>query len=121
MEKDPFIEYSKETEPSKRDKCYAWKTAIGLQDVDGLKTSDYLIETAKRNIEGDITIDEVQGLLVLIMKKMAKEPIKTEHRKPIMFRQELLSSYRKKLLALLLPNISLYIKNYLPAYMTMRV
>lgn len=63
MEKDPFIEYSKETEPSKREKCYAWKTAIGLQDVDGLKTSDYLIETAKRNIEGDITIDEVQGLL----------------------------------------------------------
>ena len=63
MEKDPFIEYSKETEPSKREKCYVWKTAIGLQDVDGLKTSDYLIETAKRNIEGDITIDEVQGLL----------------------------------------------------------
>lgn len=58
-----FIEYSKETEPSKREKCYAWKTAIGLQDVDGLKTSDYLIETAKRNIEGDITIDEVQELL----------------------------------------------------------
>lgn len=63
MEKDPFIEYSKETEPSKREKCYAWKTAIGLQDVDGLKPSDYLIETAKRNIEGDITIDEVQDLL----------------------------------------------------------
>lgn len=63
MNKDLFIEYSKETEPDKRDKYCAWKTAIGLQDVDGLKPSDYLIKMAKRNIEGDITIDEVQNLL----------------------------------------------------------
>ena len=36
------------------------KTAIGLQKVDGLKPSDYLIETARQNIEGDITIEEVK-------------------------------------------------------------
>ncbi len=63
MNKDPFKEYIKQTEPSKRDKGYAWQTAIGLQEVDGLKTSQYLIDTAIKNIEGDITIDEAQTLL----------------------------------------------------------
>lgn len=63
MEKDPFKEYLRQSEPSKRDKSYAWDTAIGLQDVDGLKTSEYLKDTAIKNIEGDITIDEAQKLL----------------------------------------------------------
>ena len=31
MDKDPFKEYIKESEPDKRDKGYAWHTAIGLQ------------------------------------------------------------------------------------------
>lgn len=43
-----------------RTKGYAWKTAIGLQAVDGLQTSDYLLQTAKSHIEGDITIGEAQ-------------------------------------------------------------
>ena len=63
MKNDPFKEYIKQTEPDKRDKGYAWQTAIGLQDVDGLKTSKFLIDTAIRNIEGDISIDEAQELL----------------------------------------------------------
>ncbi|MBR1648259.1 MAG: Fic family protein [Alphaproteobacteria bacterium] len=63
MEKDPFKEYLRQSEPGKRDKSYAWNTAIGLQDVDGLKTSEYLKDTAIKNIEGDITIDEAQTLL----------------------------------------------------------
>lgn len=63
MDKDPFKEYIKQTEPGKRDKGYAWHTAIGLQAVDGLKTSKYLIDTAIKNIEGDISIDEAQELL----------------------------------------------------------
>ena len=63
MNRDPFKEYIKQTEPNKRDKGYAWHTAIGLQAVDGLKPSKYLIETAIRNIEGDISIDEAQELL----------------------------------------------------------
>lgn len=45
------------------EKGYAWQTAIGLQAVDGLKTSKYLIDTAIRNIEGDISIDEANSLL----------------------------------------------------------
>lgn len=63
MNRDPFKEYIKQSEPNKRDKGYAWHTAIGLQAVDGLKTSKYLIDTAIKNIEGDISIDEAQELL----------------------------------------------------------
>lgn len=63
MNKDPFKEYIKQSEPNKKDKGYAWYTAIGLQAVDGLKTSKYLIDTAIKNIEGDISIDEAQKLL----------------------------------------------------------
>ena len=63
MDKDPFKEYIKQSEPNKRDKGYAWHTAIGLQAVDGLKTSKYLIDTAIKNIKGDISIDEAQELL----------------------------------------------------------
>ena len=63
MNQDPFKEYIKESEPNKREKGYAWQTAIGLQAVDGLKTSKYLIDTAIRNIEGDISIDEANSLL----------------------------------------------------------
>lgn len=63
MEQDPFKEYIKETEPEKRDKGYAWNTTIGLQAVDGLRPSKYLIDTAIKNIEGDISIDEAGELL----------------------------------------------------------
>lgn len=58
-----FDEYIRQGEPSKREAAYAWSTAIGLQAVDGLKTSDYLNDLARRNIEGEITIDEVEQLL----------------------------------------------------------
>ena len=63
MNKDPFKEYIKESDPSKRDKGYAWHTAIGLQAVDGLRTSEYLVWTAVRNIEGEITFEEANELL----------------------------------------------------------
>ena len=51
------------TEPDKVEKAKVWKTAIGLQQVDGLTPSDYLIETAKQNIEGNISIEEVKQLI----------------------------------------------------------
>ncbi len=63
MNKDPFKDYIKESEPSMRDKGYAWHTAIGLQAVDGLKTSEYLVHTAVRNIEGEISFEEANALL----------------------------------------------------------
>ena len=63
MERDPFKEYLKESEPDKAARSYAWSTAIGLQAVDGLKPSKYLIDTAIQNIEGKITIKEAQSLI----------------------------------------------------------
>jgi hypothetical protein len=53
-------EYIKQGEPGQIEKSEAWQTAIGLQAVDGLKTSDYLLDTAKEHIEGKISIDEAQ-------------------------------------------------------------
>lgn len=58
-----FDEYIRQGEPEKRDRADAWRVAIGLQAVDGLTTSAYLQETARRNIEGDITIDEAKELV----------------------------------------------------------
>lgn len=53
-------EYIKQGEPDRAEKSKAWQTAIGLQAVDGLNTSAYLLDTAKDHIEGKITIDEAQ-------------------------------------------------------------
>jgi fido (protein-threonine AMPylation protein) len=53
-------EYIKQGEPGKKEKAKNWETAIGLQDVDGLKPSKYLIETAKEHIEGNIDIEEAK-------------------------------------------------------------
>ena len=63
MDRDPFKEYLSAAEPDKKDRGYAWYTAIGLQAVDGLTTSQYLRDTARKNIEGEISIDEAQALL----------------------------------------------------------
>ena len=60
MNYDPFKEYIMQTEPDKRYKSYAWNTAIGLQAVDGLKPSEYLINTAIENIEGNITMEDAE-------------------------------------------------------------
>ena len=55
-----FEEYIREGEPSRAERAQAWRTAIGLQDVDGLKPSAYLIDTAREHIEGDISLREVR-------------------------------------------------------------
>ena len=58
-----FDEYIRQGEPAQRERAEAWRVAIGLQAVDGLKTSEYLQETARRNIEGEITIDEAREMV----------------------------------------------------------
>lgn len=58
-----FDKYIKQGEPGQAEKARIWNTAIGLQDVDGLKPSEYLKETAQRHIEGDISIEDVRNLL----------------------------------------------------------
>ena len=74
-----FDEYIRQSEPQKREKGYAWQTAIGLQSVDGLKPSDYLIETARKDIEGEITIDEAEQLIRnYYQSKEARTPEETD-------------------------------------------
>ena len=58
-----FDEYIRQGEPQKKERAETWRVAIGLQAVDGLKVSDYLLELARRNIEGEITMEEVNKLL----------------------------------------------------------
>ncbi len=56
-------EYIRQGEPQQRERSEAWKVAIGLQQVDRLQTSEYLLNTAKRHIEGDISISEAKELI----------------------------------------------------------
>lgn len=78
MKDDLFEGYSKETEPTKYYKSYAWKTAIGLQGVDGLQPSEYLIQTAERNINGDISFDDASELITSYYKENASKSERAE-------------------------------------------
>ena len=70
-----FEEYIRQGEPGKKERAQIWRTAIGLQQVDGLETSDYLKQTVRRNIEGEISIDEVQRLVkAYYVSKTNREP-----------------------------------------------
>ena len=64
-----FEEYKKQTEPEKYKKAENWGIAIGLQQVDGLTPSKYLIEVAKDNIEGKISIDEANEQITRYYKQ----------------------------------------------------
>jgi fido (protein-threonine AMPylation protein) len=70
-----FDEYIRQGEPDKKEKASIWQTAIGLQAVDGLKTSDYLRETARKHIEGEIDIDQARELIkTYYQSKAVHEP-----------------------------------------------
>ena len=70
-----FDEYIRQGEPDKREKASIWQTAIGLQAVDGLQTSDYLKETARKHVEGEINIDEARNLIrTYYQSKTVREP-----------------------------------------------
>ena len=63
IKKDPFGEYIRNLPPTRKELGLAWSTAIGLQDVDGLKPSEYLYETARKSIDGEISVDEASDLI----------------------------------------------------------
>lgn len=63
-----FDKYIVHEEPGQKEKADAWQTAIGLQDMDGLKVSDHLLDTARQPIEGDITIDKTRERIKAISK-----------------------------------------------------
>ncbi|MBR5493739.1 MAG: Fic family protein [Alistipes sp.] len=58
-----FDQYIRQGEPSQQERAAYWRTAIGLQAVDGLQTSDYLKATAIKHIEGEIDIDQARQLI----------------------------------------------------------
>ena len=71
-----FDEYIRQGEPTQQERAAIWRPAIGLQAVDGLQTSDYLKETAKKHIEGEIDIDEARHLIkTYYQSKALREPI----------------------------------------------
>ena len=72
MDNQNIEEYMREKEPQKREKGYAWHTAIGLQAVDGLETSEYLLDVAEKNIAGDITFEEANRLIHSYYKENVK-------------------------------------------------
>ena len=78
MKNDIFEVYSKEKEPTKYYKAYAWKTAIGLQKVDGLKPSEYLVKTAEQNINGDISFDDVHRIITSYYNENTIKTSRTE-------------------------------------------
>ena len=63
IKKDPFGEYIRNLPPTRKELGQAWSTAIGLQDVDELKPSEYLYETARKSIDGEISVDEAGDLI----------------------------------------------------------
>ena len=70
-----FDEYIRQGEPNKKEKASIWQTAIGLQAVDGLQTSDYLKQTARKHIEGEIDIDKARQLIKsYYQSKTQREP-----------------------------------------------
>lgn len=74
---DQYLRQGEAAEPGKR--AAAWQTAIGLQDVDGLRPSEYLVQTARRNIEGDITIGEAKELIdTYYRSREARQEVETE-------------------------------------------
>ncbi|MBQ9691272.1 MAG: Fic family protein [Eggerthellaceae bacterium] len=73
LKKDPFIVYTRESEPGKRQRYESWRTAIGLQAVDALVPSGYLLETAKLHIEGELSIDQVKDLINSYYEENPKE------------------------------------------------
>lgn len=66
-----LYEYIRQGEPHEQERGRAWQTAIGLQDVDGLRTSPYLFETARRHIQGEINISEAKQLIDSYYKSQA--------------------------------------------------
>ena len=93
-----FDEYIVHGEPGQKEKADAWQTEIGLQDVDGLKVSPYLLDTARQHIQGDISIDEARDRVNFVSKSQFDTLNCTL--------EQLAISSLKKLLANFTPNLT---------------
>ncbi|MCM1483646.1 MAG: Fic family protein [Muribaculaceae bacterium] len=70
-----FGQYIRASEPEPKERAELWQTAIGLQKVDGLDVSDYLVATAKKHIEGEVSIDDVDKLIMTYYQSEAAREI----------------------------------------------
>jgi len=75
---DEFEQYIRASEPGPKERAALWQTAIGLQDVDGLKVSDFLIDTARKHIEGEVNMDGVDTLITTYYKSEAAREVPEE-------------------------------------------
>ncbi len=75
MKYDEFEQYIRAKEPGPKERAELWQTAIGLQKVDGLEVSDYLVDTAKKHIEGEVSIDDVDRLITTYYQSEAAREI----------------------------------------------
>lgn len=57
---------------------YIISTGIGLQDVDNLKNSTYFINESNRYINGEITLDELDGIITSYYKNKPSESERVE-------------------------------------------
>ena len=73
---DDFNEYIRQGEPNKAERVKTWQTAIGLQKVDNLEVSEYLVDTARKHIEGDIKLSEVRALVDSYYEKKSPRTLK---------------------------------------------
>lgn len=58
-----FEEYKNNPDPILRERANNWAIAIGLQRVDGLNVSEFLIQVARQEIGGRITMNEAQAII----------------------------------------------------------
>lgn len=73
-----FEEYKNHPDKAIRERANNWGAAIGLQNVDGLSVSEFLIQLARQQIEGKITMEElpkdsmsitsIENFIVLLMR-----------------------------------------------------
>ena len=80
-----FEEYIRHVDSSKSEKASSWQAAIGLQQVDGLTPSSYLYETARKNIEGEVTFEEVGKLIESYYINRSAVKQKSAQKRPIKF------------------------------------
>lgn len=74
-----FEQYLASGEPGMEQRARNWSMAIGLQDVDRLKPSEFLLEQAKANIEGKISSEEVgKRLEEYYSQKSVREKAETD-------------------------------------------
>lgn len=95
-----FEQYLRSSEPDKVQRAKNWSIAIGLQQVDGLTPSDFLVSQAKENIEGRISTEDVRHRLeeYYQQKDVREKQRRIELLRRTVYRSASMLCWRKRLL-----------------------